>query len=137
MIKWLSRAIQEQVREKNIEEIVVGRGLNITHLIFVDDVILFGSGNFSEWESFKEVMDLCCNAMGLGFSLQKSYFLEVGWKDEDLVVLKGILAFEVMLIEFVFKYLGFFLMPNCYTKTNSNWLETKFEKKNLTRSIDG
>ena len=117
MIKWLSRAIQEQVREKNIEEIVVARGLNITHLIFVDDVILFGSGNFSEWESFKEVMDLCCNAMGLGFSPQKSYFLEVGWKDEDLVMLKGILAFEVTLVEVVFKYIGFFLNPYCYTKT--------------------
>jgi hypothetical protein len=64
-----------------------------------------------------------------GFYPTKIFFLEVGWKDEDLVVLKGILAFEVMLIEFVFKYLGFFLKPNCYTKTNSNWMEKKFEKK--------
>jgi hypothetical protein len=120
VIKGLSRAIQEQVRENNIEGIVVARGLNITHLMFVDDVILFGSGKFLEWESFKEVMDLCCNATRMAFSPHKSYFLEVRWKEEDLVVLKGILAFEVTLVEVVFKYLGFFLKLYCYTKTDWN-----------------
>jgi hypothetical protein len=33
VIKGLSRAIQEQVRENNIEGIVVARGLNITHFV--------------------------------------------------------------------------------------------------------
>jgi hypothetical protein len=89
VIEGLSRAIQEQVREKNIEGIVVARGLNITHLMFVDDVILFGSGNFEEWEAFKEVMDLFCKATGMDFSPQKSSFLEAGWKAEELAVLKG------------------------------------------------
>jgi hypothetical protein len=33
----------------------VARGLFITHLMFVDDVIMFGNGNLDEWEVFKEV----------------------------------------------------------------------------------
>ena len=41
-VEGLSRAIKEHVLAKNIEGIPVGRGINITHLMFVDDIILFG-----------------------------------------------------------------------------------------------
>jgi len=116
VIEGISRAILEQVRENNIEGIYVARGLNITHLIFVDDVILFESGKISEWEAFKEVIDLFFKANGMTFSPQKSSFLEAGWKDEDLTLLKEILPFEVKPIEVGFKYLGCFLKSNFYTK---------------------
>jgi hypothetical protein len=76
VIKGFNRAIKDQVRENNIERIDVERGLNITHLMFVDDIILFGSWNFSEWESFKEVMDLFCKAMRMDFIPQKYSFLK-------------------------------------------------------------
>jgi hypothetical protein len=129
VVEGLSRAIQEQVRENNIEGIPVARGLNITHLMFVDDVILFGSGNISEWEVFKEVMDLFCKATWMAFSPQKSSFLEAGWKAEDLALLKELIPFEVKPVEVGFKYLGCFLKPNCYTKADWQWMEKKFEKR--------
>jgi hypothetical protein len=78
VIEGISRAIQKQVMEKNVKGIVVARGLNITHLMFVDGVILFGSGNFEEWEEFKEVMDLFCKVAEMAFSPHKSSFLEEG-----------------------------------------------------------
>jgi hypothetical protein len=56
VIEGLSRTIQEKVRDKKIEGVPVARGLSITHLMFVDDVILFGNGSISEWEVFKEVL---------------------------------------------------------------------------------
>jgi hypothetical protein len=105
--------------------------------MFLEDVILFGSGNVSEWEAFKEVMELFCKAFGMAFSPQKYCFLEAGWTNEELVGLKRILEFEVSPIEVGFKYLGFFLKPNCYIKTDWNWLVKKFEKKNLIGAIDG
>jgi hypothetical protein len=43
VVEGLSRAIQEQVRENKIEGVLVARGIRITHLMFVDDVIIFGS----------------------------------------------------------------------------------------------
>jgi len=55
IIEGSRRAIHEQVGVKNIEGIPVARGLFITHLMFVDDVIMFGNGNLDEWEVFKEV----------------------------------------------------------------------------------
>jgi hypothetical protein len=43
-------------------------------------------------------------------------------------LLKELLPFEVKPIDDGFKYLGFFLKPNCYTRADWNWLEKKFEK---------
>jgi len=38
------------------------------------------------------------------------------------------MPFEVKPLDVGFKYLGFFIKPNCYTREDSNWLEKKFEK---------
>ena len=72
VVEGLSRAIQKQVREKKIEGVFVDKGIRITHLMFVDDVIIFGSGNITEWEVFKEVLDLFFQVTGMAFIPQKS-----------------------------------------------------------------
>jgi hypothetical protein len=119
VVEGLSRTIKEKVREKKLEGIPVARGIFITHLMFVDDVILFGNGNIVEWEVFKEILGLFCKATGMDFSPQKSLFLEVGWAEEELALLKLIFPFEVNSVDTGFKYLGCFLKPNCYLK--SDW----------------
>jgi hypothetical protein len=48
----------------------------------------------------------------MAFSPQKSSFLEVGWVEEDLALLKEIFPFDVKPIDEGFKYLGCFLKPN-------------------------
>jgi hypothetical protein len=100
------------VIEKKIG-VLVARGIRITHLMFVDDVIIFGNGNITKWEYYKEVLDLFCKATRMSFSLQKSLFLEAGWLAEELAILKEIIPFEVKPLDVGFKYLGFFLKPNC------------------------
>jgi hypothetical protein len=77
VIEGLSRTIQEKVRNKKIEGVPVARGLSINHLMFVDDVILFGNGIISEWEVFKEVLDLFFQATWMEFNPQNYVFLEV------------------------------------------------------------
>jgi hypothetical protein len=134
VIEGLSRTIQEKVRDKKIEGVPVARGLSITHLMFVDDVILFGNGSISEWEVFKEVLELFCKATGMAFNPQKSVFLEAGWDVEGLTLLKALFPFEVNPIDEGFKYLGFYIKPNCYTRADWNWLEKKIEKRILSWS---
>jgi hypothetical protein len=129
VIEGLSRTIQEKVRDKKLEGVPVARGLSITHLMFVDDVILFGIGSISEWEVFKEVLELFCKATGMAFIPQKSVFLEVGWDVEGLNLLKDLFPFEVKPIDAGFKYLGFYIKPNCYTRADWLWLEKKIEKR--------
>jgi hypothetical protein len=47
IVEGLSRLLLDQVDAKNIAGIPVARGIRITHLLFVDDVVLFGIGSKS------------------------------------------------------------------------------------------
>ena len=47
----------------------------LTHLFFVDDVLLFGIGTMEEWQHFKSLLDLFCLATGVRISDEKSTFL--------------------------------------------------------------
>ena len=49
--------------------------LSITHMLFVDDVLLFGIATVSEWKAYKEALDLFCSATGMVVSMEKSSFL--------------------------------------------------------------
>ena len=48
--------------------------LTITHLLFVDDVILIGIGTIGEWSAYKDALDLFCSTTGMTVSLEKSSF---------------------------------------------------------------
>jgi hypothetical protein len=131
VIEGLRRIIQEKVQDKKLEGVPMVRGLSITHLMFVDDVILFGIGCIYEWKVYKEVLELFCKATGIAFNPQKSMFLEAGWDDVELNLLKEIFPFEVKSLDAGFKYLGFYIKPNCYTRVDWHWLEKKIEKRIL------
>lgn len=128
----MSRIIQERVRDQKIEGVPVARELNITHLMFVYYVILFGIGCIDEWKAYKEVLDLFCKATGMEFNTQKSIFLEEEWDDVEINMLKELFPFEVKPLHTGFKYLGFFINPNCYNRVDWLWLEKKFEKRILS-----
>ena len=106
----------------------MAKGTRVTHLLFVDVVILFGNGSLGEWRVSKEELDLFCNVMGMSISYQNSLFLEVGWTGEEVTTLKGILYFEVKPLEVGFKYLSFFIKPNGYTLNDWSSLQKKMEK---------
>jgi len=90
--------------------------LKITHLMFVYDLILFRIGCMAEWENYKEVLELFCKATRMYFNPQKSTFLEDGWDVVELTLLKELMPYEVKPLDIGFKYLGFYIKPNCYTR---------------------
>lgn len=48
---------------------------DLTHLLFVDDILLFGIGTLSEWHQFHSLISLFCKASGMKISPHKSMFL--------------------------------------------------------------
>jgi len=114
---------------KNIKGIIMAREINITQLMFVDDILLFGCGSLEEWKVYKKILELFCKATGMSFSPHKSTFLEAGWTTEELVELKELFPFETKPVEMGFKYLGCYLKPNCYAKSDWRWLEKKFDAR--------
>jgi hypothetical protein len=47
-------------------------------------------------------------------------------------MLKELFPFEVKPLKTGFKYLGFYIKPNCYTRGDWSWLEKKIEKRILS-----
>lgn len=44
----------------------------VYHLLFVDDVLLFGLDNIYEWKIMHSLLDVFCNATGMNINIEKS-----------------------------------------------------------------
>ena len=88
--------------------------LSLTHLLFDDDVILFGIGTVNEWGSYKEALELLCSAMGMAVSTEKSSFLYQNVDEETHQQIAALLPYNMAPITSGFKYLGYHLKPLGY-----------------------
>ena len=84
VIEGLSLLIEEAKRQGKIKGIKISARLSLTHLLFVDDVILFGFGSLEEWRAFKNILDIFCEASGMSININKSSFLHNDL-DEDIL----------------------------------------------------
>ena len=82
------------------------------HLLFVDDVVLFGVGTKDEWVVYKNILALFCEASCMEISQEKSTFLEYGLNEEEKEQLISLLPFSIKEVEQGFKYPSFQLKPN-------------------------
>ena len=56
--------------------------LVIIHILFIDDVVIFGQGTYEEWRCYKSIITLFSIASGMMISLVNSSFLYNNLKDE-------------------------------------------------------
>ena len=74
--------IHNAIALKDIARIKVAGTMVISHLFYVDDVILFGQGSVMEWRSYKVIINLFYKASSLEINFKKSYFIYVGVDEE-------------------------------------------------------
>ena len=84
VIDGLSLMIEDMRKQGRLLGIRYSSSLVITHLLFVDDVVLFGRGRGSlgEWKDFNKLICLFCSASGMRISRIMSSFLHHGVGDE-------------------------------------------------------
>ena len=111
VIESLSRIILDKHLKGLISRIQYTHGLSPTHLLFVDDVILFGVGTVEEWEAYKDALGLLCSATGMMVSTEKSSFLYHKVDDGTRCLISTFLPYNMEPISLGFKYLGFRLKP--------------------------
>ena len=65
VIEWLSLLIDDARDHGLIKGIKISSTLALTHLLFLDDVILLGTGTLSEWMAFDVILSTFCKASGM------------------------------------------------------------------------
>ena len=121
--------IEEAKKKGKIKGIKILAHLFLTHLLFVDDVILFGFGSLEEWRAFKDILDTFCEASGMSININKSNFLHNDLGEDILRSINGHLLYRFDSLTKDFVYLGCYLKPSGYLIKDWFWLITKFEKR--------
>ena len=127
VIEGLSLLISDAREHGLIRGIQVTSSLALTHLLFVDDVILLGTGTLQEWIAFDVILSTFCKASGMLISLDKSCFLHCNMDADILSDIARVLTYKMQPIAFSFKYLGFYIKPLGYKVCDWHWLILKFE----------
>jgi len=129
VIEGLGLLISDAKNHGLIRGIKISSSLSLTHLLFVDDVILLGTGTLPEWIAFDVILSTFCKASGMSISADKSCFLFNNVNDDTLIDIARVLPYKMEPIVSGFKYLGYYLKPLGYKVSDWNWLIQKFENK--------
>lgn len=81
----LSRAILKVESSGHFKGIRINRSLGITHLLFLDDVLLFCDGTLRDGQKLSEIMDIYCKASGMLVKLRKSTISYMGIREKGKV----------------------------------------------------
>lgn len=101
--------IHEAMRQGVLTCIEVAVNLLVTHLLFVDDILLFSNGSLEDCRCLKDLLDLFLKATSLCINGQKSSMTTSGLSRDEVGRIEADLQFEVKPLQDTFKYLGFFL----------------------------
>ena len=97
-----------------IKGIKISSTFALTHLLFVDDVILLGTSSLSKWMAFDVILSKFCKASEMCISIDKSCFL---YNNVDIDIRSEIskaLPYKMEPITTGFNYLGYFIKPLGY-----------------------
>jgi len=102
---------------------------SITHLLFVDDVLIFLNGSFQDSYAFKAILDLFCIATGMQPNIAKSTIIIVSCQLNEARLASQFFEYERQDLDDGLKYLGFRLKPNGYRIADWTWLIAKIESR--------
>ena len=106
VIEGLSLLISDARENGLIKGIKIYSSLSLTHLLFVDDAILLGTGTLLEWMAFEVILSTFCKASGMSISLEKLSFLFNNVDEDTLLSISRVLPYKMDTISTGFKYLG-------------------------------
>ena len=101
----------------------------MTHLLFVDDILLFCNGTRRDIECLKRGINLFNIVTWMLINIQKSTLTPYLLREPEVRILTNFFLASVSNLQDGFKYLGFHLKPNDYQKLDWKWLIGKLEKR--------
>ena len=112
-----------------IKGVKVANQIEITHVLFVDDVLMFGDGTFSNIQNLVKVLKSYQRATRMEINLEKSKLYQNCINEEVLTKERELIPMPISPLNEGFKYLGFKLKPNAYSSQDWVWLYKKIESR--------
>jgi hypothetical protein len=121
--------INQEVELGSFQGLKVALDTQISHLLFVDDVLILGADNIDYWKALKVILTNFCDATRLSINLHKSSFIAYNLDPLLRSFLLAEFKIQIDSLDQGLKYLGFSLKPNCYRIGDWSWIIKKIEKK--------
>ena len=112
-----------------IKGVRVANQIELTHVLFVDDVLMFGDGTFSNIQNLIKVLKKYQVEIGMEINLEKSKLSHNNINEEVFTQARELIAVSISPLNEGFKYLGFQLKPNAYSSQDWVWLYKKIESR--------
>ena len=99
----------------------------LSHILFVDDVVMMGEGMWENLKEAEQVLDLYNKVTEMHINVEKPILSENGLPDTVRNRLISEFPYSIKPMSEDFKYLGFVLKPNGYSFKDWMWLYKKIE----------
>lgn len=107
IMEGLSRLIGTEHRRGRITRIKITENCSLTHLLFVDDVLIFLNGSLANTSSLHLAFDLSQKATGMIINVHKSTLIAIGCSQHEVFYNRHRFPFPSHPMEEGMKYLGF------------------------------
>lgn len=129
IMEGLSRVISSARDRHHLTGIKIVDNLFLTHLLFVDDILIFLNGSIGDSTSLHGSILLFQQATGMLINNNKSTITMVGCSIHQSTFASQRFPFTYSNLADGIKYLGFRLKPSGYKIADWVWLITKVEKR--------
>eukprot|EP00253_Pinus_taeda_P011273 PITA_11273 len=129
IMEGLSRVISAARDRQLLNGIKLADNFYLTHLLFVDDILIFLNGSIGDTTTLQNSMLLFQRATGMRINEQKSTITLVGCSIHETVYATQCFPFNSLPLADGIKYLGFRLKPNGYRIADWLWLIAIVEKR--------
>jgi len=129
VIEALSRLIISEKREGTIRGLKITDVCFLTHLLFVDDVLILLNGSIQDTTSFTRILELFSKATGMEVNRSKSTITTVGTTANEELVASQAFPYTTQPLDGGLTYLGYWLKLTHQKIADWVWLVSKIEKR--------
>eukprot|EP00253_Pinus_taeda_P026585 PITA_26585 len=125
----LSRLIDSAKRNGDFSGLRITNECSLTHLLFVDDVMIFLDGSIRDSRSFSNIINLFSSATGMLANHSKSYIILSKTSIHESLLAQQCFPYSIHPPDHGLKYLGFRIKPVSSKIIDWIWLVAKLEKR--------
>ena len=127
--KGLSYFLKSTSLSRGFKGFSISWDLFLTHLIFVDDILIFYDGSRRDVLKLFQGLVLLKRSSGMKINEEKSNITCANLETMEIAYIISRIPFQVLELNDGLKYIGFYLKPSDHRKLDWMWLLAKLEKR--------